>query len=87
MSEVLKPTIYILVYDVVKMTTESKLDVVHIVGYPEMPTISDLKHLKEELDTDPEFLYLKQITYSMMFCNSGSLMDCIPSMFVAGQEN
>ena len=75
------PKCYVLVYDSDILQDQVKLEVVHMVGYPEIPSVEDLEQLQKELETDPEFEYLKQINYAMMFCNSGMLMDCIPNRF------
>ena len=77
----IEPTVYILVYDTDKMKTEMKLEVVHMVGYPDQPSLNDLNELTEELKTDPELEYLKNINYSMMFVNSGMLMDFLSDGF------
>lgn len=53
---------------------KQELRVLHFCGYPKKPTAADVEHLKQELNTDPEFGLVGRMGVDVF------IMTAVPSM-------
>lgn len=52
-----------------KDNTDGSMDVIHLCAYEEEPGMIDIKSLREELATDPEFEMIGDTDYKMKMVN------------------